>query len=321
MIYANFCGWTLARAHARSGDPIAMAAYLGGRSGSTRPSPVSAKAMPTRTSGTTRRSSKRSVAAGSPRRRGCERRVDRPKEEVDELIGDGALILEVRTSTTTEGGGDDHTETAKGHGLARARAFFEGGLVCGARGGVAAALTPVRAGAQAPGRRCQVHPQGDVGLPRGSEDDRTRLRQRHRDHHAAAGEDPVRQLRRGAAQPARQAARAAGGRLFGRGALFRRQDGQHPRQARQRLPAVRRPGERGSAGRGDEGRAGGRAACRRPAPVECVRGPRGRGHGGQAHRPRRRRRRGVRAPRLPQFRHGLAALGGGRRSGRSRARW
>ncbi len=28
-VYAEMCGWTLARAHARSGDPIAMAAYLG----------------------------------------------------------------------------------------------------------------------------------------------------------------------------------------------------------------------------------------------------------------------------------------------------
>jgi predicted alpha/beta hydrolase len=27
--YARLCGWTLARAHARSGDPIAMSAYLG----------------------------------------------------------------------------------------------------------------------------------------------------------------------------------------------------------------------------------------------------------------------------------------------------
>jgi len=27
--YARMCGWTLARAHARSGDPIAMAEYLG----------------------------------------------------------------------------------------------------------------------------------------------------------------------------------------------------------------------------------------------------------------------------------------------------
>ena len=29
-IYAALCGWTLARAHARSGDRIAIAAYLGG---------------------------------------------------------------------------------------------------------------------------------------------------------------------------------------------------------------------------------------------------------------------------------------------------
>ena len=27
--YARICGWTMARAHARSGDPVAMAAYLG----------------------------------------------------------------------------------------------------------------------------------------------------------------------------------------------------------------------------------------------------------------------------------------------------
>jgi Uncharacterized protein conserved in bacteria (DUF2252) len=29
-MYAGLCGWTLARAHARSGDRIAIAAYLGG---------------------------------------------------------------------------------------------------------------------------------------------------------------------------------------------------------------------------------------------------------------------------------------------------
>ena len=28
-LYASFCGWTLARAHARSGDPVAIASYLG----------------------------------------------------------------------------------------------------------------------------------------------------------------------------------------------------------------------------------------------------------------------------------------------------
>ena len=31
--YAPLCGWTLARAHARSGDPIAIAAYLGNGNG------------------------------------------------------------------------------------------------------------------------------------------------------------------------------------------------------------------------------------------------------------------------------------------------
>ena len=29
-VYGELCGWTLARAHARSGDRIAIAAYLGG---------------------------------------------------------------------------------------------------------------------------------------------------------------------------------------------------------------------------------------------------------------------------------------------------
>ena len=29
-MYGELCGWTLARAHARSGDRIAIAAYLGG---------------------------------------------------------------------------------------------------------------------------------------------------------------------------------------------------------------------------------------------------------------------------------------------------
>jgi predicted alpha/beta hydrolase len=29
MFYARTCGWTLARAHARSGDPIAISGYLG----------------------------------------------------------------------------------------------------------------------------------------------------------------------------------------------------------------------------------------------------------------------------------------------------
>jgi hypothetical protein len=39
-IYGELCAWTLARAHARSGDPVAIAAYLGG--GSTFDDAVSA---------------------------------------------------------------------------------------------------------------------------------------------------------------------------------------------------------------------------------------------------------------------------------------
>ena len=39
--YAVACGWTLARAHARSGDRIAIAAYLGESDDSTAPSPDS----------------------------------------------------------------------------------------------------------------------------------------------------------------------------------------------------------------------------------------------------------------------------------------
>ena len=31
-VYGGICAWTLARAHARSGDPVALAAYLGASS-------------------------------------------------------------------------------------------------------------------------------------------------------------------------------------------------------------------------------------------------------------------------------------------------
>ena len=39
--YARTCGWTLARAHARSGDAVAIAEYLGAPTSSTRQSPSS----------------------------------------------------------------------------------------------------------------------------------------------------------------------------------------------------------------------------------------------------------------------------------------
>src|SRR5262249_2242567 len=36
-VYGEMCGWTLARAHARSGDRVAIATYLGSKAGFDRP--------------------------------------------------------------------------------------------------------------------------------------------------------------------------------------------------------------------------------------------------------------------------------------------
>ena len=54
--YGQMCGWTLARAHARSGDRIAIASYLGlGRLRSTSAHrPTSRAPTPSRTTSTTR---------------------------------------------------------------------------------------------------------------------------------------------------------------------------------------------------------------------------------------------------------------------------
>ena len=71
--YAGICGWTLARAHARSGDPVAIAAYLGDK---RRVRQVDhrllASGTPTRTSGTTSSSSPRSGPDGWKRSRASE---------------------------------------------------------------------------------------------------------------------------------------------------------------------------------------------------------------------------------------------------------
>ena len=53
VAYGRLCAWTLARAHARSGDRIAIASYLGGGDSFDRQSPRSPRRTPTRTSGTT----------------------------------------------------------------------------------------------------------------------------------------------------------------------------------------------------------------------------------------------------------------------------
>ena len=70
--YARTCGWTLARAHARSGDAVAIAEYLGGSDRSTSRSPTSQNATPTRTNTTTRNSSTRSSPDGSKQSRASD---------------------------------------------------------------------------------------------------------------------------------------------------------------------------------------------------------------------------------------------------------
>ena len=53
-LYARLCGADLARAHARLGDRVAIAAYLGAATPSTAPSPASRSPTRTRTSATSR---------------------------------------------------------------------------------------------------------------------------------------------------------------------------------------------------------------------------------------------------------------------------
>ena len=142
---------------------------------------------------------------------------------------------------------------------------------------------------------------------------RADLRQRHRDHHARAGEDPVHQLRLDGPGPPRQVPGAPCRRLRGRRARLRRK-GRRPCSGKtstptpssscrapstQMIAAMRAGQRRRDAGRGLPGFPPVRPARRRRAR-------------GQAHRPGRRRRGRMRAPRLPQRRDRLAALGRGR---------
>ena len=70
-IYAEMCGWTLARAHARSGDAVAIAAYLGKSDAFDRAIAEFSVIYADRTSATTRSSRRPWRAGGSWRRRGC----------------------------------------------------------------------------------------------------------------------------------------------------------------------------------------------------------------------------------------------------------
>jgi Uncharacterized protein conserved in bacteria (DUF2252) len=68
QVYARICGWTLAQAHARSGDRIALAAYLGRTARFDQAIADFAETLQTRTSATTQSSSR------LPRRAGCPSR-------------------------------------------------------------------------------------------------------------------------------------------------------------------------------------------------------------------------------------------------------
>jgi hypothetical protein len=76
--YGRACGWTLARAHARSGDPIAIAAYLGESDQFDRSMADFPSATPTRTSGTTRPSSRQSIPDGCRPSRASDGRSSGP---------------------------------------------------------------------------------------------------------------------------------------------------------------------------------------------------------------------------------------------------
>ena len=72
LAYAELCGVTLARAHARSGDAAAISGYLGKGDASARRSGASPPPTPTRTSATTPHSCRRSRTAGCRPSRTCE---------------------------------------------------------------------------------------------------------------------------------------------------------------------------------------------------------------------------------------------------------
>ncbi len=78
-IYARLCGWTLARAHARSGDRVAIAVVpRASPTPSTRRSLSSPWPTRTRTSATTRRCRQPSSKADSQRKRACRSAARHP---------------------------------------------------------------------------------------------------------------------------------------------------------------------------------------------------------------------------------------------------
>ena len=90
--YGRICGWTLASAHARSGDRIAIAAYLGTGAPSTAPWPRSPRRTPTRTIGTTARCRRPSRRAASARDGRVITRPSARTSVLDTLAGRGERL-------------------------------------------------------------------------------------------------------------------------------------------------------------------------------------------------------------------------------------
>ena len=84
-VYARAFGWTLARAHARSGDPVAIAAYLGKSDAFDRSITDFAERYADQNDATTRRSSMRSARAGW-----------RPSRASDHAMSDAGWIVDGR---------------------------------------------------------------------------------------------------------------------------------------------------------------------------------------------------------------------------------
>ena len=104
-IYGELCGWALARAHAWSGDRIAIAAYLGSSDAFDQAITQFAPRTPTRTNATTRNSSTPSPQDGSPPNPTCkippaaqqwQERKAMTAVPPESLVTEGVRSLEVR---------------------------------------------------------------------------------------------------------------------------------------------------------------------------------------------------------------------------------
>jgi Uncharacterized protein conserved in bacteria (DUF2252) len=92
LTYGELCAWTLARAHAKSGDSVAIAAYLGNAylgnaHTSTRPSPGSPVPTLTRPNVTTRRWPGQPPRGASSRIEACQRGCTAPASRTPWCVG------------------------------------------------------------------------------------------------------------------------------------------------------------------------------------------------------------------------------------------